>query len=54
MQIPERWAPYKFDIYGASHQIFHIAVIIAAIIHFCGLLEAFAFLRSQVNVCGAY
>ncbi|KAI1757954.1 putative hemolysin-III channel protein Izh2 [Xylaria castorea] len=50
-RIPERWAPYRFDIYGASHQIFHVAVLIAAWIHFCGLVEAFHGLRSSNDTC---
>ena len=27
-QIPERWNPGKFDRFGASHQIFHVTVLI--------------------------
>ncbi|KAI6081445.1 putative hemolysin-III channel protein Izh2 [Hypoxylon rubiginosum] len=50
-RIPERWAPYRFDILGASHQIFHVAVMIAAWIHFCGLLEAFHGIRSRHDSC---
>jgi adiponectin receptor len=29
-QIPERWAPGKFDYIGASHQIWHVLVVCAA------------------------
>ncbi|KAL7945348.1 putative mPR-likeG-protein-coupled receptor [Trichoderma barbatum] len=50
-RVPERWVPYKFDIFGASHQILHVAVMTAAIIHFCGLLKAFSIIRSNVDVC---
>ena len=50
-QIPERWFPYTFDIFGASHQIFHVAVMVAAVIHFCGLLQAFSIIRSNAAVC---
>lgn len=32
-----------FDIFGSSHQIFHICVVLAGIVHFCGLLEAFSY-----------
>ena len=31
---PERWKPKKFDIIGASHQIFHVCVLMAAWTHF--------------------
>eukprot|EP00963_Diacronema_lutheri_P011941 scaffold1518_cov331-Pavlova_lutheri.AAC.15 len=30
LRIPERWKPGWFDIAGHSHQIFHVAVVIAA------------------------
>jgi adiponectin receptor len=33
-RIPEKYYPYRFDICGASHQIFHIAVIIGFTIMF--------------------
>ena len=50
-QVPERWQPYHFDIYGASHQIFHVAVIVAACIHFWGLMESFLVIRSATHAC---
>ena len=40
LQIPERWFPHKFDILGCSHQIFHIAVMVAACLHFATLVKA--------------
>ncbi|PSK55978.1 hypothetical protein B9Z65_4856 [Elsinoe australis] len=39
-RIPERWAPGRFDIWGASHQIFHVLVVFAAAAHLKGLLLA--------------
>jgi len=33
-QTPERFFPRRFDIFGASHQIFHIMIIVALAIHF--------------------
>ncbi|KAM0555802.1 hypothetical protein ACHAPJ_006199 [Fusarium lateritium] len=38
---PERSAPGTFDIWGSSHQIFHIFVILAAVTHFYGMAKAF-------------
>ncbi|RKK13906.1 hypothetical protein BFJ66_g3605 [Fusarium oxysporum f. sp. cepae] len=38
---PERSAPGAFDIWGSSHQIFHIFVILAAVTHFYGMAKAF-------------
>ncbi|GAA0150169.1 G-protein coupled receptor [Lithospermum erythrorhizon] len=32
-RIPEKWRPGKFDIVGHSHQIFHVFVIAAALVH---------------------
>ena len=34
IRCPERCAPGRFDFCGASHQIFHFAVLSAAILHF--------------------
>ncbi|KAM3449641.1 hypothetical protein MY3296_006725 [Beauveria thailandica] len=50
-RIPERWVPYTFDYFGASHQILHVAVMVAAWIHFRGLMEAFHTIRSQNDIC---
>ena len=31
-RIPERWKPGAFDLMFHSHQLFHIAVIVAALV----------------------
>jgi len=36
-RIPERWYPGKCDLWFQSHQIFHILVVAAAIVHFHGI-----------------
>ncbi|KAF2235491.1 HlyIII-domain-containing protein [Viridothelium virens] len=41
LRVPERWRPGQFDIWGSSHQIFHIMVLCAAAAHLMGLLRAF-------------
>lgn len=46
VRIPERWAPGKFDIWGNSHQIFHVLVLIAAATHLVGLIRAFDYRHS--------
>ena len=33
-KIPERWKPGAFDVAFHSHQLFHIAVVIAAVVHY--------------------
>lgn len=50
-RILERWAPVRFDMFGASHQILHVAVIVAACIHFCGVAEAFSTVHAPLNAC---
>ncbi|QIW95163.1 hypothetical protein AMS68_000681 [Peltaster fructicola] len=40
-RVPERWRPGSFDIWGSSHQIFHVLVVLAAASHLVGLLKAF-------------
>ena len=33
-RIPERWKPGAFDVAFNSHQILHVAVIVAALVHY--------------------
>ncbi|KAF2202355.1 HlyIII-domain-containing protein [Delitschia confertaspora ATCC 74209] len=47
MRIPERLKPGAFDIWGSSHQIFHVLVVLAAASHLVGLIKAFDFEHSQ-------
>lgn len=51
LRIPEKWYPGKFDILGASHQIFHIFVLIAAGLHLIGLLKAAEHKASELGRC---
>eukprot|EP01138_Halocafeteria_seosinensis_P003803 gb/GECG01003889.1/.p1 GENE.gb/GECG01003889.1/~~gb/GECG01003889.1/.p1 ORF type:complete len:522 (+),score=37.59 gb/GECG01003889.1/:1-1566(+) len=37
VRIPERFTPGHFDILFASHQIFHVMVVVAALIHYSGV-----------------
>lgn len=34
LRVPERCKPGAFDLCGASHQIFHVAVLCGSAIHF--------------------
>jgi adiponectin receptor len=45
-RVPERLRPGKFDIWGSSHQIFHVLVVCAAVAHLTGLLKAFDYRHS--------
>ncbi|ORY63985.1 mPR-typeG-protein-coupled receptor [Pseudomassariella vexata] len=40
-RFPERLKPGKFDLYGSSHQIFHVLVVLATVTHLVGVLSAF-------------
>ena len=46
-RFPERVKPGAFDIWGSSHQIFHVLVLLAASTHLLGLIKAFDFEHSQ-------
>jgi adiponectin receptor len=50
-RFPESFAPGKFDIWGGSHQIFHILVVIATAVHFAGLYEAYEY-NYNFRTCG--
>lgn len=40
-KFPESRYPGKFDIYGSSHQLFHILVVFATVTQLVGILDAF-------------
>lgn len=50
-RIPERWAPDRFDLLGASHQIFHVFVCAAAASHWHALVLAWDFEQSGAATC---
>lgn len=41
LRIPEKWFPGRHDVWGSSHQIFHVLVVVAAVSHLTGLIQAF-------------
>ncbi|KAK4459781.1 hemolysin-III related-domain-containing protein [Cladorrhinum samala] len=49
-QFPESWAPRKFDILGASHQLFHGFVVLAATIHIYGLLSVYDWIYKNPQI----
>ncbi|WPG99297.1 HlyIII-domain-containing protein [Acrodontium crateriforme] len=54
-RVPERWQPGRFDIWGSSHQIFHVLVVLAAATHLVGLIKAFDYEHtSRIGVMSAY
>ncbi|KAI9030790.1 pPR-type GPCR protein [Phycomyces nitens] len=51
-RIPERYYPGTFNIWFASHQIFHIFVVIALISHYLGVMRAMEYWHKHGNnVC---
>ena len=46
-RVPEKWSPGKYDIWGSSHQIFHVLVVLAAASHLVGLIQAFDYEHGQ-------
>jgi adiponectin receptor len=42
-RIPERFSPGKFDLFGASHQIFHILILFAAFCHYISVRRSHVF-----------
>lgn len=46
-RVPERFYPGKFDVWGNSHQIFHILIVMAVLAHFVGLRKAFNHAQSS-------
>lgn len=41
VRIPERWRPGMFDLWGHSHQIMHLFVVLGAAVHLKALIVAF-------------
>ncbi len=37
-RIPERWMPGKLDLIGHSHQLWHVAVVLAALVHYKAIM----------------
>jgi adiponectin receptor len=49
-RLPERLSPGTFDIWGASHQIFHVAILSALCSHGTALIKAFTAFHS-LDLC---
>ncbi|SCU80920.1 LADA_0B10220g1_1 [Lachancea dasiensis] len=47
IRFPERLAPGKFDIWGNSHQLFHLLVVVAALCHLRALIGSYELFHSQ-------
>ncbi|KAL6825591.1 mPR-typeG-protein-coupled receptor [Trichoderma sp. SZMC 28015] len=52
-KFPESRYPGKFDIYGSSHQLFHILVVFATVSQLVGILTAFDY-NIKNRTCSAH
>lgn len=52
-RIPERFAPGRFDFFGASHQVFHVFILLAAFSHYVCLRRAYSFWHATTADGGA-
>ncbi len=50
LRIPERFKPGMFDVWASSHQLFHICVVTAALVHYDALLTMIKY-RLDVGSC---
>ncbi len=48
-RFPERLKPGAFDVWGSSHQIFHVMVVFGAILHFNGILASLNYYYDPAN-----
>ena len=49
LRIPERYFPGKCDIWWHSHQLFHVFVSAATLVHFYGISELASFTKRQID-----
>lgn len=50
-EFPERFFPREYDIFGASHQIFHIMLLAGAIAYTVAISQQFDFLHTTATTC---
>jgi adiponectin receptor len=46
-RFPEKWSPGSFDIWGHSHQLFHIFAVVATACHLRSLVTAFGYRQAH-------
>ncbi|CAH00224.1 PAQR-type receptor [Kluyveromyces lactis] len=49
VRFPERLAPGKFDIWGHSHQLFHVLVVVAALCHLKALVVSYGLVHQALS-----
>ncbi|QLL35076.1 hypothetical protein HG536_0H04520 [Torulaspora globosa] len=53
MRFPEKCSPGRFDIWGHSHQLFHILVVVAALCHLNGLIKSYDLVHLKMAMAPA-
>ncbi|KAK0712672.1 hemolysin-III related-domain-containing protein [Lasiosphaeria miniovina] len=53
-RVPERWWPRRFDVLGASHQVMHIAILVAGLCYGAGVVASFDYFHAHPEQCGAW
>jgi adiponectin receptor len=48
-KYPEKARPGSYDIVGSSHQIFHVLVVLGALSHLVGIVQAFKYNHSPLT-----
>jgi len=51
LRIPERFLPGKFDLWFQSHQIFHVLVVFAAMVHYHGMTNMAVHRLTKAGEC---
>lgn len=51
-RIPESIWPGRFDVWGSSHQLFHMLVVLASAVHIFGVWQAFTWHYEHNRSCG--
>lgn len=51
-RVPERFSPGTFDYFGASHQIFHILILLAAFSHYICIRRSYTFWHTVEAIDG--
>lgn len=48
LQVPERWWPGYFDYFFSSHQLWHLSIFAAVLVHYVGLMHLYEWRMTRV------
>lgn len=46
---PEKWQPGRFDVFGSSHHVLHVFILLGAGSHLIGIVQAFDYNHSSAT-----